>query len=383
MTRRRGKYCKAESFTYTTGLPPPLGEGNRFPSHGKYFAERARMPLMTTKPMFDLAYEGGFAVGAFNVNNMELAQSIIDACAKEKSPLILQISKGARKYANIRYLKHIIDAAVEEHPELPIAIHCDHGDTIDLIQQCINDGYTSVMIDGSHHPFDENAKLTAEAVKLAHAAGVVVEAELGMLGGIEEDVVGLSAEEYEKNIQQFLTDPKQAADFWKRTGCDSLAVAIGTSHGAYKFKHEAKLAFDRIEEIMKTCPGLPLVMHGSSSVPQEFVELVNKYGGKMPNAKGVPEDQISMAVRKYGVCKVNIDTDLRLAMTAKIREVFATKPAEFDPRNYLGPAREAITQMVQRKLHVLNSAGKAETINKQWEKLGKPVPAYYRKGRAA
>lgn len=341
------------------------------------------MPLMTTKPMFDLAYTGGFAVGAFNVNNMELAQSIIDACAKEKSPLILQISKGARKYANIRYLKHIIDAAVEEHPELPIAIHCDHGDTIDLIQQCINDGYTSVMIDGSHHPFDENVKLTAEAVKLSHAAGVVVEAELGMLGGIEEDVVGLSAEEYEKNIQQFLTDPKQAADFWKRTGCDSLAVAIGTSHGAYKFKHEAKLAFDRIEEIMKTCPGLPLVMHGSSSVPQEFVELVNKYGGKMPNAKGVPEDQISMAVRKYGVCKVNIDTDLRLAMTAKIREVFATKPAEFDPRNYLGPAREAITQMVQRKLHVLNSAGKAEAINKQWEKLGKPVPSYYKKGKAA
>src|SRR5581483_752710 len=205
-----------------------------------------------------------------------------------------------------------------------------HGDTIDLIQQCINDGYTSVMIDGSHHPFDENAKLTAEAVKLAHAAGVVVEAELGMLGGIEEDVVGLSAEEYEKNIQQFLTDPKQAADFWKRTGCDSLAVAIGTSHGAYKFKHEAKLAFDRIEEIMKTCPGLPLVMHGSSSVPRAFVDLVNQYGGKMPNAKGVPEDQISQAVRKYGVCKVNIGTDLRLAMTAKIREVFATKPAEFD-----------------------------------------------------
>jgi fructose-bisphosphate aldolase class II len=337
------------------------------------------MPLMSTKPMFDLAYSGQFAVGAFNVNNMELAQAIVDACAIEKSPLILQISKGARKYANIRYLKHIIDATVEEHPELPIAIHCDHGDTIDLIKTCISDGYTSVMIDGSHHAYEENVRLSAEAVKLAHAAGVVVEAELGMLGGIEEDVVGMDAHEYEKNVEKFLTDPVQAADFARRTGIDSLAVAIGTSHGAYKFRHEAKLAFNRIEEIMKTCPGLPLVMHGSSSVPQEFIDLVNKYGGSMPNAKGVPEDQIAMAVQKYGVCKVNIDTDLRLAMTAKIREVFATKPAEFDPRNYLGPAREAITKMVQRKLHVLNSAGKADAINKHWEKLGRPVPAKYSK----
>ncbi len=335
------------------------------------------MPLMSTKPMFDLAYDGGFAIGAFNVNNMELAQSIIEACAKEKSPCILQISKGARKYANIRYLKHIIDAAVEDHPEVPVCIHCDHGDTIDLIKTCINDGYTSVMIDGSHHAYEENVKLTAEAVKVSHAAGVVVEAELGMLGGIEEDVVGMDAHEYEKNVEKFLTDPQQAADFGKRTGLDSLAVAIGTSHGAFKFKHEAKLAFNRIEEIMKTCPGIPLVMHGSSSVPQEFIDLVNKYGGAMPNAKGVPEDQISMAVRKYGVCKVNIDTDLRLAMTAKIREVFATKPAEFDPRNYLGPAREAIISMVQRKLHVLNSAGKAEAVIAQWKKLGSPMPTYY------
>jgi fructose-bisphosphate aldolase, class II len=214
---------------------------------------------------------------------------------------------------------------------------------------------------------------------VAHAAGVVVEAELGMLGGIEEDVVGLSAEEYEKNIEKFLTDPEQAKDFWKRTGIDSLAVAIGTSHGAYKFRHEAKLAFDRIERIMKTCPGLPLVMHGSSSVPQEFIDLVNKYGGAMPNARGVPEDQIAMAVQKYGVCKVNIDTDLRLALTAKIREVFATKPAEFDPRNYLGPGREAIITMVRRKLHVLNSAGKAEKVVQHWEKLGKPLPKYYQK----
>ena len=337
------------------------------------------MPLMTTKPMFDLAYEGGFAVGAFNVNNMELAQSIVDACVKESSPCILQISKGARKYANIRYLKAIIDAAVAENPTVPIAVHCDHGDTVDLINTCIKDGYTSVMIDGSHHDFDENIRLSAEATKLAHANGVVVEAELGMLGGIEEDVVGMDAHEYEKNVEKYLTDPIQAAEFWKRTGIDSLAVAIGTSHGAFKFKHEAKLAFNRIEEIMKTCPGLPLVMHGSSSVPQEFIDLVNKYGGAMPNAKGVPEDQIAMAVQKYGVCKVNIDTDLRLAMTAKIREVFATKPAEFDPRNYLGPAREAITKMVQRKLHVLNSAGKAEAINKQWEKLGRPMPKHYTK----
>src|SRR3954467_852883 len=342
------------------------------------------MPLMTTKPMFDLAYTGGFAVGAFNVNNMELAQAILDACAREKSPLILQISKGARKYANIRYLKAIIDAGVAEYPDLPIAVHCDHGDTIDLIDTCIKDGYTSVMIDGSHHPYEENVRLTAEAVKHAHAAGVVVEAELGMLGGIEEDVVGMDAHEYEKNVEKFLTDPEQAKDFYKRTGIDSLAVAIGTSHGAFKFKHEAKLAFNRIEQIMKTCPGLPLVMHGSSSVPQEFIDLVNKYGGKMPNAKGVPEDQINMAVSKYGVCKVNIDTDLRLALTAKIREVFATKPAEFDPRNYLGPGREAIVSMVRHKLRsVLNSAGKAESIMKHWEKLGKPLPSYYKQGKAA
>src|SRR4051812_45984218 len=341
------------------------------------------MPLMSTKPMFDLAYDGGFAVGAFNVNNMEITQGIIEAAAAEKSPLILQISKGARKYANFRYLRHIIQAAVEEHPELPIAIHLDHGDTVDLVQTCINDGFTSVMIDGSHHEYEHNIKLSKEATDLAHANGVVVEAELGMLGGIEEDVVGLDAEEYEKNVEKFLTDPVQAADFAKRTGIDSLAVAIGTSHGAFKFKHEAKLAFDRIEQIMKTAPGLPLVMHGSSSVPQEFIDLVNKYGGAMPNAKGVPEDQIAMAVQKYGVCKVNIDTDLRLALTAKIREVFANKASEFDPRNYLGPAREAITKMVQRKLHVLNSAGKADVINKHWEEMGRPLPAFYSKSRAA
>jgi len=334
------------------------------------------MPLMTTKPMFDLAYDGGFAVGAFNVNNMEITQGIIEACAAESSPLILQISKGARKYANIRYLRHIIDAAVEEHPDLPIAIHCDHGDTIELIEQCIADGYTSVMIDGSHDPFEENVAISKQAVEKAHAAGVVVEAELGQLGGIEEDVVG--AADFEENVEKYLTRPDQAKEFWEKTGIDSLAVAIGTSHGAYKFKTEAKLAFDRVEQIMQTCPGLPLVMHGSSSVPQEYIDIVNKYGGEMPNARGVPEDQIAMAVQKYAVCKVNIDTDLRLAMTAKIREVFATKPEEFDPRKYLGPARDEIIEMVKRKLHMLNSAGKADQVNKHWQELGQPLPDYYK-----
>ncbi len=337
------------------------------------------MPLMTTKPMFDLAYDGGFAVGAFNVNNMEITQGIIEACAAEKAPLILQISKGARKYANMRYLKHIIDAAVEEHPELPIAIHLDHGDTLDLVNTCLKDGFTSVMIDGSHHPYEENVKLCKSVADAAHAAGVPVEAELGQLGGIEEDVVGLSPEEYEKNLHKFLTDPVQAADFWKRTGIDSLAVAIGTSHGASKFKNECKLAFDVVEKIMKTCPGLPLVMHGSSSVPPEYVDLINQYGGKMPNAKGVPEEQLHIASTKYGVCKINIDSDLRLALTAKIREVFATKPGEFDPRNYLGPGRDAIVKIVKGKVQALNCCGKAEAVMKQWNKLGNPMPAFYKK----
>jgi fructose-bisphosphate aldolase class II len=338
--------------------------------------------LMTTKPMFDLAYEGGFGVGAFNVNNMEITQGIIEACAAEHSPCILQISKGARKYANMRFLRHLIAACVEEYPNVPIAIHLDHGDTVELVNDCIADGFTSVMIDGSHHDFDENVRLSAAAVKVSHEAGVVVEAELGMLGGIEEDVVGLDAEEYQKNIEQFLTDPQEAKEFAERTGIDSLAVAIGTSHGAYKFKHEATLAFDRIEQIMKTCPGLPLVMHGSSSVPKEFIDLINTYGGAMPNAMGVPEDQIANAVRKYGVCKVNIDTDLRLALTAKIREVFAKDPAEFDPRKYLGPGREAIVTMVKRKLHMLNSAGKADEVIAHWKKQGEPMPTYYKQAAA-
>jgi fructose-bisphosphate aldolase class II len=319
------------------------------------------MPLITTKPMFEDAYQGGYAVGAFNVNNMEIVQGIVQACAEERAPVILQISKGARKYADIDYLKALIDVAVAKHPEIPIAVHCDHGDTLELIQQCIADGYTSVMIDGSHEPYEENVRLTKEVCQYAHRHGVPVEAELGMLGGIEEDVVGASAEEYAANIEKYLTDPEQARDFWQRTGCDSLAVAIGTSHGAYKFKQEATLAFDRIEQIMQTCPGLPLVMHGSSSVLPEFVDLINKYGGKLPNARGVPEEAVTRGAR-MGVCKVNIDTDIRLGLTAKIREVFATKPDEFDPRNYLGPGRAAIAAMVKHKLQVLSAAGKAEQV---------------------
>ena len=327
------------------------------------------MPLMTTRPMFADAYQGGYAVGAFNVNNMEIVQGIMDACAEERAPVILQISKGARRYADMDYLKALIDASVHKYPDIPIAVHLDHGDSLELVKQAIADGFTSVMIDGSHEPYEENVRITREVCDYAHGQGVPVEAELGMLGGIEEDVVGASAEEYEKNIEKYLTDPEQARDFWQRTGCDSLAVAIGTSHGAYKFKQEARLAFDRIEAIMRTCPGLPLVMHGSSSVLPEFVELINRYGGEMPNAKGVPEEAVTRGAQ-MGVCKVNIDTDIRLAMTARIREVFATKPDEFDPRNYLGPARQAIVAMVKHKLHVLGAAGKADQVVRRAQGMG-------------
>lgn len=315
------------------------------------------MPLMTTKPMFADAYAGGYAIGAFNVNNMEIVQAITQACAEERAPVILQVSKGARRYADMDYLKALIDVAVRKYPHIPVAIHLDHGDSLELVEQCIGDGFTSVMIDGSHFSFDENIRVTKEVCDYAHAHGVPVEAELGMLGGIEEDVVGVAEAELEK----FLTDPEQAREFWRRTGCDSLAVAIGTSHGAYKFKQEAKLAFDRIEAIMRTCPGLPLVMHGSSAVLPEFVDLINKHGGKMPNAKGVPEAAVTRGAG-LGVCKVNIDTDIRLALTAKIREVFSTKPDEFDPRNYLGPGRAAIVDMVKHKLRVLGASGKADQI---------------------
>ncbi len=312
------------------------------------------MALVTTKKMFEMAYKNHYAIGAFNVNNMEITQGIVQAASEEKAPLILQISKGARAYASNSYLMAIINVAVKENPDLPIAIHLDHGDTFDVCKQFVDDGFTSVMIDASSKPFDENVKITQQVVEYAHARGVTVEAELGQLGGIEEDVVGVSHDDVKKH----LADPTQVEKFVSKTGVDSLAVAIGTSHGAYKFKKEPKLAFDIIEEIQKRLPGFPLVMHGSSSVLPEFKELINKYGGKMPNAMGVPEEAISKAA-KMAVCKVNIDTDLRMAMTAKIRQVFAEKPGEFDPRHYLGPAREAIRQMVKHKLHVLGCNGKA------------------------
>ena len=312
------------------------------------------MALVDTKKMFEMAYKNGYAVGAFNVNNMEITQGIIAAVAEEKAPLILQISRGARSYASMSYLKAIIDVAVEENPDLPICMHLDHGDTFETCKQCVDDGFTSVMIDGSHHSFEDNIKITKQVVDYAHDHGVVVEAELGKLGGIEEDVVGVSHDE----IMSHLTDPDEAVEFVEKTGVDSLAVAIGTSHGAYKFKSEPKLAFDVVEKIQAKIPGFPLVMHGSSSVPAEFKELINKYGGDMPDAVGVPESAISEAV-KMAVCKVNIDTDLRMALTAKIRQVYAETPAEFDPRKYLGPGRDAIKDMVKRTLHVLGCAGKA------------------------
>ena len=312
------------------------------------------MALVNTKKMFEMAYKNGYAIGAFNVNNMEITQGIIGAVAEEKAPLILQVSRGARAYAKNSYLRAIIDVVVAENPDIPVAINLDHGDTFETCKQFVDDGFTSVMIDASHKPFEENIAITREVVEYAHARDVVVEAELGQLGGIEEDVVGVA----DDDISKHLADPNQVEEFVQKSGVDSLAVAIGTSHGAYKFKKEPKLAFDVIQEIADRLPGFPLVMHGSSSVLKEFVDLINKYGGRMPNAMGVPEEAVSKAA-KMAVCKVNIDTDLRLALTAKIRQVYAESPGEFDPRKYLGPGREAIKQMVKHKLHVLGCAGKA------------------------
>ncbi len=312
------------------------------------------MALVTTKKMFAMAYQHGYAIGAFNVNNMEITQGIMLAAAEEEAPVILQVSRGARKYASMIYLRRIIDAAVEENPDIPVCMHLDHGDTFETCKQFVDEGFTSVMIDGSHYPFEENVALTKQVVDYAHAYGVVVEGELGQLGGIEEDVIGVGAEELHKH----LTDPDQAVEFVGQTGVDSLAIAIGTSHGAYKFKTAPKLAFDVIEQVARRLPGFPLVMHGSSTVPREYRDLINLYGGQMPDAQGVPEDAISQAA-KMAVCKVNFDTDLRLAMTAAIRQVFAENPAEFDPRNYLGPARETIKNMVKRRMHVLGCAGQA------------------------
>ena len=312
------------------------------------------MALVDTKKMFKMAYKNGYAVGAFNVNNMEITQGIMSAIAEEKAPLILQISRGARSYANMDYLKAIIDVAVKQNPDIPIAMHLDHGDTFETCKQCVDDGFTSVMIDASSKPFEENVAITKKVVEYAHEHGVVVEAEIGQLGGIEEDIVGISSDDVSKH----LTDPKEAIRFIKETGCDSLAVACGTSHGAFKFKVAPKLALHVIKEISDELPGYPLVMHGSSSVLKEFKDLINKYGGSMPDAMGVPEDAITEA-SKMAICKINIDTDLRMAMTAKIRQVFAEKPSEFDPRHYLGPAREAIKDMVKHKLAILGCAGKA------------------------
>lgn len=308
------------------------------------------MALVTTKEMFRKAYEGGYAIGAFNVNNMEIVQGIVDAAKEVKSPLILQVSAGARKYAKPAYLKKLVEAAIIDS-DLDIALHLDHGDSFEICKQCIDDGFTSVMIDGSHLPFEENIALVRQVVDYAHARGVVVEAELGKLAGVEDEV-NVKAED------ATYTDPTQAVDFVTRSGCDSLAIAIGTSHGAYKFKGEPKLDFERLETITKLLPDYPLVLHGASTVIPEFVEMCNAYGGDIPGAQGVPESMLRRAAG-LGVCKINIDTDLRLAMTAAIRKFLHDNPAEFDPRKYLGVGRDAIRNMVRHKLvDVLGSDGK-------------------------
>ena len=311
------------------------------------------MPLVTSKEMFEKAYKGGYAIGAFNVNNMEIIQGITEAAVELKAPLILQVSKGARAYANRTYLMKLVEAAVIE-TGLPICLHLDHGDSFEICKSCIDDGFTSVMIDASSKPFAENIALTRQVVEYAHDHGVVVEAELGTLAGIEDEVK-VSAED------SSYTRPEEVEEFVEKTGCDSLAIAIGTSHGAYKFKPGTKpqLRFDVLEEVEKRLPEFPIVLHGSSSVPQEFVEKINKYGGNMPGAIGVPEDQLRKAA-SMAVCKINIDSDLRLAMTASIREHFALYPADFDPRQYLKPARAAIKAMVAHKIvDVLGCDGKA------------------------
>ena len=312
------------------------------------------MPLVTTTEMFKKAYDGGYAIGAFNVNNMEIVQGITEACAETRSPVILQVSKGARAYANHTYLTKLVEAAVIENPEIPIALHLDHGPDFETCKSCIDGGFTSVMIDGSSLPFEENVKLAKRVVEYAHDHGVVVEAELGTLAGIEDEV-NVSAED------SSYTRPEEVEEFVTRTGCDSLAIAIGTSHGAYKFKPGTKpqLRFDILEEVAKRLPGFPIVLHGSSSVPQEYVEMINTYGGAMPGAIGVPEDQLREAAR-MAVCKINIDSDLRLAMTGTIRKYFAEHPDHFDPRQYLKPARANIKELVKHKLiDVLGCNGKA------------------------
>jgi len=307
------------------------------------------MPLVTTTEMFKKAYEGGYAIGAFNINNMEVIQGIIEAGAETRSPLILQVSKGARDYAKTIYLRKLMEAACTE-TDLPIAFHLDHGDSFELCKDCVDNGFTSVMIDASHHSFEENIAITKQVVEYAHDHGVVVEAELGKLAGIEEHVVS--------DTHQF-TDPDEVEEFVARTGVDSLAIAIGTSHGAYKFKGKAELRFDILEEVSKRLPNFPIVLHGASSVPQEFVELIDKYGGNVKGAQGVPEELLRKAA-SMAVCKINIDSDIRLAITASIRKHFAEHPEHFDPRQYLKPARAAVKDMVKRKIiNVLGSDGKA------------------------
>ena len=309
--------------------------------------------LVSMKELLQPTRQHGFAIGAFNVNNMEIIQGITEAAKDLNSPLILQVSSGARKYANHTYLMKLIEAACIE-TDLPICVHLDHGDTFELCKSCIDGGFSSVMIDGSHHAYEDNVKLTRQVVEYAHDHGVVVEGELGRLEGVEDDVkVAIGDGSY--------TDPDQVQDFVTRTGVDSLAIAIGTSHGAYKFKPGTKpqLRFDILKEVENRLPGFPIVLHGASSVIPKFVEEINKYGGAMPDAIGVPEDMLREAAR-MAVCKINIDSDLRLAMTATIRKYFAENPSHFDPRQYLKPARQAIQEMVAHKIvDVLGCDGKA------------------------
>lgn len=311
------------------------------------------MPLVTTTEMFRKAYDGGYAIGAFNVNNMEIVQGITEAAKEVSAPLILQVSKGARAYANHTYLMKLVEAAVIE-TGLPICLHLDHGDSFEICKSCIDGGFTSVMIDASSKPFAENIEITRRVVEYAHDHGVVVEAELGALAGIEDEVQ-VSAED------SSYTRPEEVEEFVTKTGCDSLAIAIGTSHGAYKFKPGTKpqLRFDILEDVSRRLPGFPIVLHGSSSVPQEFVKMINENGGNMPGAVGVPEEQLRHAA-SLSVCKINIDSDLRLALTGTIRKYFAEHPGDFDPRQYLKPARSAIREMVKHKLiDVLGCDGKA------------------------
>ena len=322
------------------------------------------MPLVTTTEMFKKAYDGGYAIGAFNVNNMEIVQGITEAAQEEKAPLILQVSKGARAYANHTYLVKLVEAAVIECPDIPIALHLDHGPDFETCKACIDGGFTSVMIDASSKPFEENIAITKKVVEYAHDHGGVVEAELGTLAGVEDDVK-VSAED------SSYTRPEEVEEFVTRTGCDSLAIAIGTSHGAYKFtpaqctRNEKgilvppPLRFDVLEEVSKRLPGFPIVLHGSSSVPQEYVKMINEHGGKMPDAIGIPEEELRHAA-ELSVCKINIDSDLRLTMTGTIRKFFEEHPDKFDPREYLKPARANIKDLVRHKLiHVLGCAGKA------------------------